>query len=234
MKSSTPTRSAPTTRTIESHAPTETTRIGERIGRALRSGDVLLLRGDLGAGKTQFARGVAAGLRILGPIPSPTFTLVNEYAGRNAAGEAVPLAHIDLYRLGDGGDLDSLGLEDYLSGAWAAVIEWPERAVDDGFVPAIVSGYRDCGRGRPGADADLHGVRRRRPGSCTRSVGAHDGARARACCSPSIPHRSLIGYAIADGDRLLAEAIWRGQRQGTAMLLAEVMRALEYTWADAG
>ena len=56
--------------------------------------------------------------------------------GRNAAGEAVPFAHIDLYRLGEGGDLDSLGLDDYLSGAWAAVIEWPERAVDDGFVPA--------------------------------------------------------------------------------------------------
>jgi tRNA threonylcarbamoyladenosine biosynthesis protein TsaE len=131
MKSSTPTAC-----TIASHAPTETSRIGERIGRALRGGDVMLLRGDLGAGKTQFARGVAAGLHIVGPIPSPTFTLVNEYMGRNAAGEAVPFAHIDLYRLGEGGDLDSLGLDDYLSGAWAAVIEWPERAVDDGFVPA--------------------------------------------------------------------------------------------------
>jgi tRNA threonylcarbamoyladenosine biosynthesis protein TsaE len=131
-----PTRPAPTTRTIESNAPDETTRLGERIGRMMRAGDVVLLRGDLGAGKTQLARGVAAGLGIVGPIPSPTFTLVNEYAGRNAAGEAVPLAHIDLYRLGDGGDLDSLGLDEYMSGAWAAVIEWPERAVDDGFIPA--------------------------------------------------------------------------------------------------
>ncbi len=128
-------RNAPIGRTIASHSPAETTRLGERIGRALRAGDLLLLRGDLGAGKTQFARGVAAGLGIAGPIPSPTFTLVNEYMGCNAAGEAVPIAHIDLYRLGDGGALDSLGLDDYLGGAWAAVIEWPERAMDDGFVP---------------------------------------------------------------------------------------------------
>lgn len=102
----------------------------------VRPGDVLLLRGDLGAGKTQFARGVAMGLGIAGPIPSPTFTLVNEYAGRNAAGMVVPLAHIDLYRLGGGGDLASVGLDEYFGGDWAVVIEWPERAVDDGFVPA--------------------------------------------------------------------------------------------------
>ncbi|MDQ2787087.1 MAG: tRNA (adenosine(37)-N6)-threonylcarbamoyltransferase complex ATPase subunit type 1 TsaE [Chloroflexota bacterium] len=113
----------------------ETAHLGACIGRAMRPGDVSLLRGDLGAGKTQFARGVAAGLGIVGPIPSPTFTLVNEYAGRNAAGETVPLAHIDLYRLGAGGDLDAVGLDEYFGGGWAVVIEWPERAVDDGFVP---------------------------------------------------------------------------------------------------
>ena len=129
------TRIIASSRTIESHAPAETTGLGERFGRAIRPGDVLLMRGDLGAGKTQFARGVAAGLGIPGPIPSPTFTLVNEYDGRNAAGEAVPLAHIDLYRLGAGGDLDSVGLDDCFGGQWAVVIEWPERAVDDGFVP---------------------------------------------------------------------------------------------------
>ncbi len=121
---------------MQSRAPAETTRIGACVGGALRTGDVLLLRGDLGAGKTQLARGVAAGLGIPGPIPSPTFTLVNEYAGCNVVGAPVPLAHIDLYRLGESGDLDSVGLEDYLGGAWAVIIEWPERAVDDGFVPA--------------------------------------------------------------------------------------------------
>jgi tRNA threonylcarbamoyladenosine biosynthesis protein TsaE len=135
MNAGIPTQTAVPPLTFRSSAPEETTGLGRRIGRELRPGDVLLLRGDLGAGKTQFARGVAAGLGIPGPIPSPTFTLVNQYEGRNAAGESVPLAHIDLYRLGEGGDLDSLGLDDYLDGAWAAVIEWPERAVDDGFVP---------------------------------------------------------------------------------------------------
>jgi len=135
MNSGSPTRIAAPSQTRESRAPVETTHLGACVGRAMRPGDMLLLRGDLGAGKTQFARGVAAGLGIAGPIPSPTFTLVNEYAGRNAAGETVPLAHIDLYRLGEGGDLDSVGLDEYFGGGWAVVIEWPERAVDDGFVP---------------------------------------------------------------------------------------------------
>ncbi len=135
MNAGSPTRIAAPSHTVESRAPAETTYLGVCVGRAVRPGDMLLLRGDLGAGKTQFARGVAAGLGIVGPIPSPTFTLVNQYAGRNVAGEMVPLAHIDLYRLGEGGDLDSVGLDEYFGGEWAVVIEWPERAVDSGFVP---------------------------------------------------------------------------------------------------
>ncbi len=121
--------------TFRTLAPEETVRFGVRLGQALRVGDVVLLRGDLGAGKTHLARGIAAGLQIVGPVPSPTFTLANEYAGTNAAGDAVPLVHLDLYRLAEGGDLDSVGLTDYVSGTWAAVIEWPERALDEGFVP---------------------------------------------------------------------------------------------------
>jgi len=136
MNARSPARTAAPICTVESRSPAETTRLGERIGRAMRAGDLLLLRGDLGAGKTQFARGVAAGLGIVGPIPSPTFMLVNEYTGQNGMGAAVPLAHIDLYRLGEGGDLDSVGLDEYFGGDWAVVIEWPERAVDDGFVPS--------------------------------------------------------------------------------------------------
>jgi tRNA threonylcarbamoyladenosine biosynthesis protein TsaE len=129
------TKSVSPTRIVETHAPEETTALGALLARGLRAGDVILLRGDLGAGKTHFARGVAAGLGIPGPIPSPTFTLVYEYDGVNAAGERVPLAHIDLYRLGDGGDLDSFGLDEYLGGRWATVIEWPERAVNEHYVP---------------------------------------------------------------------------------------------------
>jgi tRNA threonylcarbamoyladenosine biosynthesis protein TsaE len=135
MNASRLTRTIPPSCIVASRAPAETAGLGQSIGRAVRPGDVLLVRGDLGAGKTQFARGVAAGLGIVGPIPSPTFTLVNEYEGRNAAGAVVPLAHIDLYRLGADGDLDSVGLDEYFGGGWAVVIEWPERAVDDGFVP---------------------------------------------------------------------------------------------------
>ncbi|MHB8645074.1 MAG: tRNA (adenosine(37)-N6)-threonylcarbamoyltransferase complex ATPase subunit type 1 TsaE [Thermomicrobiales bacterium] len=135
MNARTPARITASSYTVESRAPSETMRLGEQIGRFVRRDDVLLLRGDLGAGKTQFARGVAAGLGITGPVPSPTFTLVNEYEGCNMAGETVPLAHIDLYRLGEGGDLGTVGLDDYFSGGWAVVVEWPERAVDDGFVP---------------------------------------------------------------------------------------------------
>ncbi len=135
MNTGSPTDIAAPSRTVESRSPAETTALGERVGRAIRPGDVLLLRGDLGAGKTQLARGVAAGLGIPGPIPSPTFTLVNEYNGWNARGTMVPLAHIDLYRLGEGGGLDSVGLDDYFGGDWVVLIEWPERAVDDGFVP---------------------------------------------------------------------------------------------------
>jgi tRNA threonylcarbamoyladenosine biosynthesis protein TsaE len=120
--------------TIATDTPEETTALGARVGRGLRAGDVVLLRGDLGAGKTHFARGIAAGLGISGPVPSPTFTLIYEYDGWNAVGERVPLAHIDLYRLGEGGDLDSIGLDDYLGGRWAAVIEWPERAMSENYL----------------------------------------------------------------------------------------------------
>jgi tRNA threonylcarbamoyladenosine biosynthesis protein TsaE len=172
MKSGSLTNIAAPSRTVKSPAPAETTRLGERVGRAVRPGDVLLLRGDLGAGKTQFARGVAAGLGIPGPIPSPTFTLVNEYEGRDAAGAAVPLAHIDLYRLGEGGDLDTVGLDEYFGGGWAVVIEWPERAVDDGFVP---ESYLDI------AIADLGGERRMLTftgyGVAARLLGALDWAQ---------------------------------------------------------
>ena len=145
------------TRTL---APEETVRLGARLGRVVRAGDVVLLRGDLGAGKTHFARGIAGGLGIDGPVPSPTFTLANEYAGTNAAGEPVPLAHLDLYRLGESGDLDSVGLADYVNGMWAAVIEWPERAMDDGFVPAsyLDIALADAGEGERQVIFTAHGV----------------------------------------------------------------------------
>ncbi|QVI35498.1 tRNA (adenosine(37)-N6)-threonylcarbamoyltransferase complex ATPase subunit type 1 TsaE [Lacticaseibacillus chiayiensis] len=86
----------------------------------LRAGDVLLLDGDLGAGKTSFTKGLAKGLGITDYVKSPTFTIIREYRhGR------LPLYHMDLYRLEDGGAED-LGLEEYFEGDGVSVVEWPD------------------------------------------------------------------------------------------------------------
>lgn len=90
------------------------------VAPRLQAGDVLLLDGDLGAGKTSLTKGLAAGLGIAGPIKSPTFTIVREYTdGR------LPLYHMDIYRLENGGAED-LGLEEYFEGDGVSVVEWPE------------------------------------------------------------------------------------------------------------
>jgi tRNA threonylcarbamoyladenosine biosynthesis protein TsaE len=93
---------------------------GYRLGESLLPGDIVLLSGTLGAGKTAFAQGIARALGAGSWHGSPTFTLVNEYQGR------VPMAHVDLYRLA-AGDSDDLGLEEYLDRGWILVVEWPER-----------------------------------------------------------------------------------------------------------
>jgi tRNA threonylcarbamoyladenosine biosynthesis protein TsaE len=113
---------------VITHSAAGTRRVGERLGRRLRGGDVILLSGELGAGKTTFAQGIATGLDVAGPVTSPTFTLISEYDGRDVARAPVTLAHIDLYRLA-GGDVDSLGLDDYLEASDViCVVEWPEVA----------------------------------------------------------------------------------------------------------
>ena len=97
-----------------------TERLGERIGSMARPGLILTLRGDLGAGKTVLARGVARGLGIEGPVTSPTFTLLNQLSGR------FPFYHFDLYRLDDADEIYELGFEEFINGDGVAVIEWPE------------------------------------------------------------------------------------------------------------
>lgn len=113
-----------------SKSPTETEAIGAALAQWLRNGDVLLLHGDLGAGKTTFAKGVAAGLRIDAVVSSPSFALVNEYD----AGLAAPvtrLYHLDLYRLTASDELASIGFADLAAPTdGATLVEWPERAVD--------------------------------------------------------------------------------------------------------
>ena len=95
--------------------------LGRRIGAASRPGDVLLLEGPLGAGKTVLVRGVAAGLGSADEVVSPTFVLVRHYQGR------LPLVHADLYRLADPADVERLGLLE-LAEDGVLVVEWPERA----------------------------------------------------------------------------------------------------------
>jgi tRNA threonylcarbamoyladenosine biosynthesis protein TsaE len=108
--------------TFTSNSPEETQSLGEQWGRAARPGQIIGLSGDLGAGKTQFVKGIARGLGISRLIQSPTFALLNLYPeGR------LPLAHMDLYRLENLQQIVSAGLEDYLSTDGLTVIEWAER-----------------------------------------------------------------------------------------------------------
>jgi tRNA threonylcarbamoyladenosine biosynthesis protein TsaE len=111
--------------TFISHSPVETESLGEQLGRAAQSGFVFALSGDLGAGKTQFVKGLARGLGISARVHSPTFTLVNEYGdGR------LKLFHLDLYRLETRGQILSAGVEEFLQPDGVSVIEWAERIYD--------------------------------------------------------------------------------------------------------
>jgi len=105
-----------------SHSPEETQALGEAWGRAATSGLVIALSGDLGAGKTQLAKGVARSLGITERVHSPTFTLVNPYAGGR-----LPFYHVDLYRLDTPDQILAAGLEEYFHPDGVSVIEWAER-----------------------------------------------------------------------------------------------------------
>ena len=102
------------------HSPAETEAFGERFGKRLRAGDMVLLTGELGAGKTTFVRGVARGAGSSAPVASPTFQLVRVYSGR------VQLAHVDLYRVENSSEFVELGLEELLDQG-AVVVEWGDR-----------------------------------------------------------------------------------------------------------
>ncbi|MBA2278337.1 MAG: tRNA (adenosine(37)-N6)-threonylcarbamoyltransferase complex ATPase subunit type 1 TsaE [Chloroflexia bacterium] len=103
--------------------------VGAALGRQLQRGDVVLLHGDLGAGKTTLAQGIAAALDVAGPVQSPTFTLAAEYDARLPDSTPVRLYHLDLYRLTDPAELESIGYEEYITPPdGVTVIEWPERA----------------------------------------------------------------------------------------------------------
>ena len=106
----------------------QTRALGAALGRVLRPGDVVVLSGDLGAGKTTFAQGVAAALGVDGPVTSPTFTIVHEYDAR------IPLAHVDVYRLDSLGELHDLGFEEIVDDVRVTLVEW-----GDMVAPALPS-----------------------------------------------------------------------------------------------
>lgn len=111
------------TRIYNTTSPEETERIGMEIAKTLKSGDIITLDGDLGAGKTVFTRGVTAGLKINAHVCSPTYTIVNEYIG-NKESILPAVFHFDTYRLTGSDDFYDSGLEEYLYRDGICVIEW--------------------------------------------------------------------------------------------------------------
>ena len=113
------------------NSPQETENLGAALGRILKPGTILAYRGDLGAGKTAFTRGLASGLGYKEPVTRPTYTIVNEYLGGR-----LPLFHFDMYRLASSDDLWDIGWEDYLERGGVCAVEWSEN-VDDAMENAV-------------------------------------------------------------------------------------------------
>lgn len=107
---------------MRTHSPQETRVLGRRLAETLLPGDVLLLWGNLGAGKSELTRGIAEGLGVTATVTSPSFTILNVYDdGR------VPLYHFDWYRLNSADELYEMGMDEYLGGDGVAVVEWPSQ-----------------------------------------------------------------------------------------------------------
>ncbi|MGH3547668.1 MAG: tRNA (adenosine(37)-N6)-threonylcarbamoyltransferase complex ATPase subunit type 1 TsaE [Pseudonocardiaceae bacterium] len=136
--------------------PEDTERLGRAVGERLRPGDVVVLAGPLGAGKTVLARGIGTGLGIRGPVTSPTFVIAREHPAL-PEGRGVSLVHVDAYRLGGMAELDDLDLDTDLLAA-AVVVEWGE-----GMAERLADEHLLIRLQRPGGDADdtriaqLHG-----------------------------------------------------------------------------
>ena len=128
---------------VESFSPEDTFALGVRIGEGAEPGQIYMLNGDLGVGKTVFTQGLAAGLQIREPVSSPTFTILQEYdSGR------LPLYHFDVYRLGDAEELEEIGCDDYFFGNGVCLVEWAERIrewIPDGAMTVTIEKYLEIG-----------------------------------------------------------------------------------------
>ena len=129
---------------MRTNSPAETRALGCHLAAQLCSGDVLLLLGDLGAGKSELTRGIARGLGVSSPVASPSFTILNVYdEGR------IPLYHFDWYRLNSAEELYEMGMDEYLGGDGVAVVEWPSRcpeAVPEKHLEVRIDPVDDCAR----------------------------------------------------------------------------------------
>lgn len=106
---------------FESYSAEDTYRIGYDLGCKASRGQIYCINGDLGAGKTVFTQGFAKGLGVEEPVNSPTFTIIQEYEGKD-----MPFYHFDVYRIGDISEMDEIGYEDYFYGGGVCLIEWAE------------------------------------------------------------------------------------------------------------
>ena len=139
-------------------SPEETEAVGAALGRVLTPGSVVAYRGDLGAGKTAFTRGLARGLGCREQVTSPTYTIVNEYLGGR-----LPLFHFDMYRLHSAEDLWDIGWEDYLDRGGVCAVEWSENVAEalEGAITVSIEKLDDTTRritiegGNPNADSGL-------------------------------------------------------------------------------
>ena len=140
------------------HSPEETEKIGAALAEKMEPGAVIAYRGDLGAGKTAFTRGLARGLGYAEPVTSPTYTIVNEYLGGR-----LPLFHFDMYRLHSADDLWDIGWEDYLDRGGVCAVEWSENVTEalEGAITVSIEKLDDTTRritiegGNPNADSGL-------------------------------------------------------------------------------
>jgi tRNA threonylcarbamoyladenosine biosynthesis protein TsaE len=113
-------------RSIETSAPAETESVGAELAATLRDGDVVLVRGELGAGKTTLVRGAARALGVSDPVTSPTFSIGHRYEG-----EGLTVSHLDLYRLAGLAHEEADLLDDYLGAGRIAFVEWPEEGAPE-------------------------------------------------------------------------------------------------------
>lgn len=133
----------PPVRTVFTLSEEETFDVGRNLGSQLGGGELIVLEGDLGLGKTVFARGIAVGLGIPGAdVSSPSYTLVHEYRGGR-----LPMFHVDLYRIEVHRELETLGLEELLSAGAVVVVEWGEKLAASHRRDALTIRFHDLGEG---------------------------------------------------------------------------------------